>query len=39
MKRIVIFSAVFLFGFSAFSQSIGVGVNTDGSSPDASSPV
>ena len=37
MKHIFLFSVVFFFASSAFSQTLGVGVNTDGSSPDASS--
>jgi hypothetical protein len=37
MKRILFSIAVLFFVSSAFSQTVGVGVNTDGSSPDASS--
>ncbi len=37
MKRILFLSTVLFFIFPAFSQTVGVGVNTDGSSPDASS--
>jgi hypothetical protein len=37
MKRILFFFTILFFVFPAFSQTVGVGVNTDGSSPDASS--